>query len=352
MFCRFKVMIGLTHQVPCISAQSWLSIRVTPQPTKPSFLPTKLALISDLLSPSLNGPIDRVMGHAPSTVYDILEIIWSSQGFISRGTTVYCVRSKEGKEYVLKDYWVKANGHKAAILEKIMSLKIDGIPMLVEKWNIQFNGQDDTTETLCSPVDLYIGPDGELRSDKQFKETHCFDWSENALKVSSYNTGLNSKEALVFSNDNQVFDGVTPYFQNLDDLLLFKWCAYIQTSYTSTHTIPMNHGTIISLLTDAIERLPTPGEEQRQRMLQPLKDSYVELKLDNVLQDTNITPLNPPNPVARILRDQKLFNVRGKIPPYLLLLLSTQPMHLQMVLCLPISTAHYFLYLHYDYFKF
>ncbi|KAH7920649.1 hypothetical protein BV22DRAFT_1020824 [Leucogyrophana mollusca] len=115
------------------------------------FDPTiRLALVSDLLSPSLNGPIGRVMGRAPSTVYDILEIVWSSQGFIGRGTTVYRVRSKEGKEYVLKDYWVKANeaGHEAAILEKIASLKIDGVPTLVEKWNVQFNGQDDTTETL------------------------------------------------------------------------------------------------------------------------------------------------------------------------------------------------------------
>ncbi|KAH7918500.1 hypothetical protein BV22DRAFT_1134545 [Leucogyrophana mollusca] len=438
------------------------TIRVTPQPTKPSFPPTKLALVSDLLLPSLNSPIGCVMGRAPSTVYDILEIVWSNQGFIGRGTTVYCVRSKEGKEYVLKDYWVKANeaGHKAAILEKIVSLKIDGVPTLVEKWNIPFNGQDDTTETLrkglitkhlpasfcahihrcllMTPVGLsitlfrsqreplsglcdvirneqlvrvgilhcdiscnnlllykldpkappsntgeegfcyspkgtgtlpflsisllrilsrnkhkangkpqeriqyqpadnlesffyvllwictfYSGPDGELCSDKQFKETHCFDWSENALKASSYDAGLNSKEALVFGNYNRVFDGITPYFQNLNDLLLFKWHTYIQTSYTSTHAIPMNHGTIISLLTDTIERLPTPGEEQRQRTLQPLKDGYAELKLEDVLQDTNITPLNPPNPVARILRDWKLLNVRGKIPPYLLLLLST-----------------------------
>ncbi|KAH7918131.1 hypothetical protein BV22DRAFT_1025103, partial [Leucogyrophana mollusca] len=130
------------------------TIKITPPAKSKLFLPTRFIIASDLLAPTLKSPIGTVMGKTAKEVYEILGVVWSSGGFIGRGTTVYHVRAKRGEtyeQYVLKDYWVKASevDHEANILQLLEEKKIEGVPRLADAWNVQFNGRDDSTQALC-----------------------------------------------------------------------------------------------------------------------------------------------------------------------------------------------------------
>ncbi|KAG1892949.1 uncharacterized protein F5891DRAFT_1197061 [Suillus fuscotomentosus] len=65
--------------------------------------PPQLEIPQDPLRATFSTPIGRIIvnDHA----YDILELIFLSQGLVGRGTVCYLAR-RNGKEYIIKDHWV------------------------------------------------------------------------------------------------------------------------------------------------------------------------------------------------------------------------------------------------------
>ncbi|KAG1898433.1 uncharacterized protein F5891DRAFT_899785, partial [Suillus fuscotomentosus] len=97
------------------------------------------------LRATFSTPIGRIIvnDHA----YDILELIFSSQGLVGRGTVCYLAR-RNGKEYIIKDHWVL--GGKDVALNEVKMLGemrgVRGVPELVEYWLVEIapNEVDET----------------------------------------------------------------------------------------------------------------------------------------------------------------------------------------------------------------
>ncbi|KAH7903461.1 hypothetical protein BJ138DRAFT_1120362 [Hygrophoropsis aurantiaca] len=117
--------------------------------------------ISPLPSRGQGRPIGTVEGSSPGIIYNIWAMLMSTNGFVGRGTVCYHIRlstsdnrttdainggaGSDADDLVLKDYWA-AKGletHEATILDLLKGL--DGVPELVDAWNVQFEGEDDTT---------------------------------------------------------------------------------------------------------------------------------------------------------------------------------------------------------------
>jgi len=95
----------------------------------------------------------------PNKIYNIIELLSLSSGFIGCGTICYHVHpvdtglgevnegQLDGNDYVLKDNWVDEAlaDHEASILSHIADIK--GVPLLLKSWTVQYNGEDDLT--LC-----------------------------------------------------------------------------------------------------------------------------------------------------------------------------------------------------------
>ncbi|KAG2096726.1 uncharacterized protein F5147DRAFT_778235 [Suillus discolor] len=98
--------------------------------------PPQIEIPEDPLCQPFSEPIGRITvnDHA----YDILELIFSSQGLIGRGTVCYLAR-RDDKEYIIKDHWVL--GGKDAVLNEVNMLHemkgVHGIPELVEYWLVE-----------------------------------------------------------------------------------------------------------------------------------------------------------------------------------------------------------------------
>lgn len=88
--------------------------------------------------------------------YNIVEVLWTSNGFVGRCTSIYHVRPQDapprndGEEvdqydYVLKDVWPEEHvmEREEMILGRIAG--IEGVPSLIKAWTVQYKGADDTT---------------------------------------------------------------------------------------------------------------------------------------------------------------------------------------------------------------
>ncbi|KIK32265.1 hypothetical protein CY34DRAFT_111033 [Suillus luteus UH-Slu-Lm8-n1] len=80
-------------------------------------------------------------------LYDILEVIFSSQGLAGHGTVCYLARSGN-EEYIIKDHWVL--GSKVDALNKVKMLQVmkdvRGVPQLVDHWPVEIKpGKVDQT---------------------------------------------------------------------------------------------------------------------------------------------------------------------------------------------------------------
>ncbi|KAG1841110.1 hypothetical protein DFJ58DRAFT_845101 [Suillus subalutaceus] len=97
-----------------------------------------------LLEP-LPEPIGKI--RVNDHFYDILDIIFSRQGLVGRGTVCYHVR-KNDEEFIIKDYWA-IGGNKEALNEIKMMEKmkgVRGVPQLVEYWLVEVTpGKVDQT---------------------------------------------------------------------------------------------------------------------------------------------------------------------------------------------------------------
>lgn len=95
------------------------------------------------------GPIGEIW--IRDVVYEIMEILFSSSGFLGRGTVIYLAR-REGKMYIIKDHWVE-NPMQEATTMKIMQ-GTPGVPNLVDHWVVEIPpGRPDVTSWYRSDVD-------------------------------------------------------------------------------------------------------------------------------------------------------------------------------------------------------
>ncbi|KAG1893323.1 uncharacterized protein F5891DRAFT_1196554 [Suillus fuscotomentosus] len=94
-------------------------------------------------------PIGKI--RVDKNTYDILEIIFSTQGLVGRGSVCYLAR-KDDKEYIIKDHWVL--GGKKAVLNEINMMKkmegVCGVPQLAEYWLVEVAPSEvDDTQAYC-----------------------------------------------------------------------------------------------------------------------------------------------------------------------------------------------------------
>lgn len=103
------------------------------------------------LSPPYIGTVE-----VDGITYNIIKVLWTSNGFVGRCTNVYHVRSQKAPlrinneeldqyDLVVKDVWLEAHlvEHEQKILERIAG--IEGVPLLVKAWTVQRRGVPDTT---------------------------------------------------------------------------------------------------------------------------------------------------------------------------------------------------------------
>lgn len=95
------------------------------------------------------------MVEADGAEYNIICILWASNGFIGRGTVCFHVRLRGAPprppgtldqfDCVLKDSWVEESlvEHERSMLEYIDGL--EGMPSLIKAWTVQYDGKDDNT---------------------------------------------------------------------------------------------------------------------------------------------------------------------------------------------------------------
>lgn len=82
------------------------------------------------------------------TLLSIINVLWRSQGFFSRGTICYRVQTSSGIEYALKDCWVAEDKryHEVTVLRMV-----EGIPnvvKLVADWDVLYDGEPDCTHRI------------------------------------------------------------------------------------------------------------------------------------------------------------------------------------------------------------
>ncbi|KAG2089230.1 uncharacterized protein F5147DRAFT_780694 [Suillus discolor] len=103
--------------------------------------PPQLEIPKDPLRQPFSELIGRITVN--NHVYDILELIFSSQGLVGQGTVCYLARRDE-EEYIIKDHWVL--GRKDAVLNKVNMLQemkgVHGVPELVEYWLVEITPRE------------------------------------------------------------------------------------------------------------------------------------------------------------------------------------------------------------------
>ncbi|KAG1817265.1 uncharacterized protein BJ212DRAFT_1480495 [Suillus subaureus] len=117
-------------------------------------LPTPLP--ADPLLAPLPEPIGKI--RVNHNYYDILEVMFSSQGLVSHGTVCYLTRRGK-EEYIIKDHWVL--GSKEDMLNEVTMLNemkgVHGVPELVEHWLIEIASGEPHARPLhmfCTKAEL------------------------------------------------------------------------------------------------------------------------------------------------------------------------------------------------------
>lgn len=123
----------------------------------PSIFPPVLQVPEDPLNPE---PVLELIGkiRVNKNMYDILEIIFSTQGLVGRGSVCYLAK-KDDEEYIIKDHWVL--GGKQEVLNEINMMKkmegVRGVPQLIEYWVVEVApGEVDCTQAYRYKAPLSI----------------------------------------------------------------------------------------------------------------------------------------------------------------------------------------------------
>ncbi|KAG1758541.1 hypothetical protein EDD22DRAFT_764627, partial [Suillus occidentalis] len=101
-------------------------------------------------------PIGKI--RVNKNMYNILEIIFSTQGLVGRGSVCYLAK-KDDEEYIIKDHWVL--GGKQEVLNEINMMKkmegVHGVPQLIEYWLVEVApGEVDCTQDYHYKTPLSI----------------------------------------------------------------------------------------------------------------------------------------------------------------------------------------------------
>ncbi|KAG1842842.1 hypothetical protein F4604DRAFT_1938561 [Suillus subluteus] len=122
---------------------------------------SKATLTAD--PPKTEIPTDPLHTHPPQPIgkilvndhtYDILELIFSSQGLVGRGTVHYLAR-RHDEEYIVTDHWVL--GDKDVALNEVAMLQVmqgvRGVPQLIEYWLVETKPQEvDEMMSYCGKI--------------------------------------------------------------------------------------------------------------------------------------------------------------------------------------------------------
>jgi len=111
---------------------------ISSQSTSPTFLlPSEASLNISLTgsapdSDTPAGPIGEI--RVRSVIYEILEVLFSSAGFLGRGTVIYLAR-REGRLYIIKDHWVENPSQEASMMKLMEGTR--GVPRLIDHWVVE-----------------------------------------------------------------------------------------------------------------------------------------------------------------------------------------------------------------------
>ena len=84
------------------------------------------------LAPNLPTPIGEIWVH--DVCYEILEVLFSSGGFLGQGTMIYLGRCGE-ELYIIKDHWVENPSQEAKMMKWMKG--VCGMPNLVDSWTVE-----------------------------------------------------------------------------------------------------------------------------------------------------------------------------------------------------------------------
>ncbi|KIM62462.1 hypothetical protein SCLCIDRAFT_119450 [Scleroderma citrinum Foug A] len=96
--------------------------------------------------PSLSSSTQEIYGtiRVRCDIYEILSILFSSTGFLGRGTLCY-LAVHNGVVYVIKDHWVSGSPlHEVRMLKCVQGIK--GVPTYVDSWEVKV--KEDVVETM------------------------------------------------------------------------------------------------------------------------------------------------------------------------------------------------------------
>ncbi|KAG0693675.1 hypothetical protein DFH29DRAFT_881277 [Suillus ampliporus] len=200
--------------------------------------PPEIEIPTDPLRTTPSQPIGKILvnDHA----YDILELIFSSQGLVGCGTVCYLAR-RDDEEYIIKDHWVL--GDKDIALNEVMMLQamqgVRGVPQLIEYWLVEIGPEEvDETINYCGKIwksikgtshihsqQCHEGPLGvkcvlENRSDWQ--------WLLHLWSADSFKEGSNEKTTFFFHlHVDKLREQFHPYFHDLLPLTV-EWYELIR----------------------------------------------------------------------------------------------------------------------------
>jgi len=117
-------------------------VKVTTALSVPAFiLPAKVNANSPLIDPvpekaSIpNGFLGLIREiRVRNVVYEILEVLFSSGGFLGRGTAIYLARH-DGQLYIIKDHWVENPSQEAEMMKLVQGTP--GVPILIDSWEVE-----------------------------------------------------------------------------------------------------------------------------------------------------------------------------------------------------------------------
>ncbi|KAG1851432.1 hypothetical protein DFJ58DRAFT_728873 [Suillus subalutaceus] len=132
---------------------------------------SKATLTAD--PPETEIPTDPLRTHPPQPIgkilvndhtYDILELIFSSQGLVGHGMVCYLAR-RHNEEYIIKDCWVL--GDKDIALNEVAMLQamqgVRGVPQLIEYWLVETKPQE-VDETMSYRGKIWKSIQGTSRT--------------------------------------------------------------------------------------------------------------------------------------------------------------------------------------------
>ncbi|KAG2125088.1 hypothetical protein DEU56DRAFT_916696 [Suillus clintonianus] len=234
--------------------------------------PPQLEIPQDPLRASFSDPIGRI--RVKNHTYDILEVIFSSQGLVGRGTVCYLAR-RDDEEYIIKDYWVL--GGKDDALNEVEMLRemqgVRGVPKLVEYWLVKIAPNEvwgSIKGTSRTHVRLVLKP--------RARPLHAFQTKlelVSALQDIVRVQQIAVEDCGVLHRDCSLNNSMIEDDGNRTNGLLIDWEFAVHITagqkYTigGTGTIPFMSHSLLWQLSEAVGDLPTSARSWKVKVASP-----------------------------------------------------------------------------------